>query len=390
MEMKRPARPASTELFGDLPAFLVEQALHRTQEVVNRLQKGLEEVVSKRKHMRGALEKHGLLSRDAALGCPQIPTTAATDGAYALERLLATDLVAAAAVAVEGLTPPSETRHWPEPRHKVFVAAEPHREDTATILRAMMLGEELVLAARAPHELVMLDGTLALPVIYFNQALHKAHEAKDLGCSQQFLARIPEYLQAYCSILKSIRSDKQFAGIPKYSTRREIGEKLGWPAYQDDRGILSLVLEAGEYTRPMPFAHPRTNDGSPTWHLYVAPLPAEVRALAEEALAALARVHVLYYKPHEGLPALRVELPYHVAANEQRLAVVLQGIRHQSAVPSMLEPYPLYLADRMAKAFARALPAFRQVAVQQVASRAHMPIENVFVALHGYRSERGR
>lgn len=33
-----------------------------------------------------------------------------------------------------------------------------------------MLGRELLLAAQAPHDLVMLDMTLTLPIIYFNQA----------------------------------------------------------------------------------------------------------------------------------------------------------------------------------------------------------------------------
>ncbi len=88
-----------------------------------------------------------------------IPTTCGIDGFYAVERLLASDLVAASAVAVEGLTPPSEARHWPEPRHLVWVEIEAHEAETGTILRAMMIGMELGLAAQAPHEVVFLDGS---------------------------------------------------------------------------------------------------------------------------------------------------------------------------------------------------------------------------------------
>lgn len=68
-----------------------------------------------------------------------VPTTCGIDGSCAIERLLASDLVAAAAVAVEGLTPPSETRHWPEPRHQVWVETEVHEAETGTILRAVMI-----------------------------------------------------------------------------------------------------------------------------------------------------------------------------------------------------------------------------------------------------------
>jgi hypothetical protein len=55
----------------------------------------------------------------------------------------------------------------------------------------------------------------------------------------------------------------------------------------------------------------------------------------------------------------------------------------------MLEPYPLYLADRTVKALARSIPAFRQVATQQISERYDGNISEVFFAMHGYRSEAG-
>ena len=58
----------------------------------------------------------------------------------------------------------------------------------------------------------------------------------------------------------------------------------------------------------------------------------------------LENLRVLYYKPHTWLPALRLEMPRGVAENDHRLATVLYGIKHQCATPSMLEPYPLYMA----------------------------------------------
>ena len=90
--------------------------------------------------------------------------------------MLTADFVAAAAVAVEGMTPPSEKRCWEQPNHSVFVETETHHSDTATVLRAVMLGRELQLAVKAPHDIIMLDGTMTLPIIYFNQALNKAPE----------------------------------------------------------------------------------------------------------------------------------------------------------------------------------------------------------------------
>ena len=46
------------------------------------------------------------------------------------------------------------------------------------------------LAVKAPHDVVMLDGTLTLLVIYFNQALHKASEIDNLHCSRIFFSEV--------------------------------------------------------------------------------------------------------------------------------------------------------------------------------------------------------
>jgi hypothetical protein len=56
----------------------------------------------------------------------------------------------------------------------------------------------------------------------------------------------------------------------------------------------------------------------------------------------------------------------------------------------MLEPYPLYLADRTVKALARAVPAFRHVATQQVSERYDGDLGDVLFGLYGYRTESGR
>lgn len=380
--------------FADLPAALVEEVLGQTSAVAQSLLDSFHKIRADRDTLRKRLLESGLVISESSLGYPPLPTTCAADGSYAIERLLTTDLAAAAAVAVEGLTPPSEKRHWDLPRHRTFIAAEPHQEDTATVLRAVMLGEELCLATNAPHDLVMIDGTLTLPVIYFNQALNKAPETKDLHCSEEFLGHCVEYLRAYLALLRSERSDKQYIALPKYSTRREIGRALGWPSGHDDRGMLTLLLNAGELTKPMPLEHPRDAQGNITWHLNTGRLPREIgreaNALADEIISALGAVHVFYYKPHNWLPALRIEAAAGITNNPHRLATVVQGLKHQTATPSMLEPYPIYLADRTVKALARAIPAFRQVTTQHISEKYNGDIGEVFFAMHGYRSEAGR
>jgi hypothetical protein len=374
--------------FADLPAALVEEVLGQACAAGDLLLREFQRVRIERTTLREALQKASLIRHESELGYPPLPTTAATDGSYAIERLLTTDLAAAAAVAVEGLTPPSETRHWDQPRHSTFVAAEIHHEETSTVLRSVMLGRELILAGQAPHDLVMLDMTLTLPVIYLNQALNLAPNVPDLKSSQEFLLHASEYLAAYRDILWSRRSDRQYISLPKYSTRREIGKLAEWPMQHDDRGLLTLLLQPGEYTKPLDLEQPEQE-----WHININRIGGtgdnSLRGLVDEIVAGLKQVQIFYYKPHSWLPALRVEAAKDVLQNPHRLSIILQGLKYQCATASMLEPYPLYLADRTVKALARSLPAFRQVATQQISEKYQGNISEVFFAMHGYRSETG-
>lgn len=228
--------------FAELPAALVDEVLERTPDVGQTILDSLNKIDSKRADWRAQLASSNLLRHESNLEYVPIPTACGIDGSYAVERMLATDLIAAAAVAVEGLTPPSEKRHWPDPHHQVVIEVETHNADTSTIVRALMIGMELSLAVNAPHEGVFLDGSLTTPIIYFNQALNKANETRHLKITSHLLEQISTFLAHYQTVLASARSDRCWIAVPKYTTRREIGKKLEWPESHDDRGLLSSIV----------------------------------------------------------------------------------------------------------------------------------------------------
>ena len=384
MELAQASNP-----FLDLPGALVEEVLQRTGDVGRTLLDSFEEVRNKRQILREQLRNNGLLFRDSDLEYPPIPTSCGIDGSYAVEGLLTTDFAACAAVAVEGLTPPSEKRFWEQPRHQVSVESETHQEFTSGILRGLMICMELSLATRAPHDTIFLDGSVTTPAIYLNQALSRANEAPGLRISALLVSRAAAALADYAEILSSRRTDKCWVFAPKYSTRREIGEELGWPDSFDDRGLLSSLLEAGEFTPARTLQSP---EGS-KWHIGVAPIPQSQRSKATEAegkiSSELSRVSVIYYKPHSWLPALRLEVSGAVVANRSRLAALLHAVKHQCGTPAILEPFPLYLADRMVKSLARAMPTFRQSATQHIAETYSGPLDDIFHGVHGYRTDSG-
>lgn len=371
--------------FAELPEALVEEMLSRSEHVGRELFNSFKEIQQDKNKIRKQLVEANILKRDTDLGYPDIPTTCGIDGSYAVERLLATDLAACAGVALEGLTPPSETRHWEKPRHLAFIEPVKHDADTGTILRGLMMEMELELACKAPHDIVFLDGSLTTPLIYMNQAINKVSESDETIISRRLVEKFKDFLDSYKIILESSRTDKLWASMPKYTTRREIGKKLKWLDRYDDRAILTMILSPGEYTKPERLEQPVQ-----PWHLRLVSENNGLEKLRGDVLSSVSRIHVMYFKPHNWTPALRIEMATPIADNDSRIGVLLQGLKYQCGTPGIFEPYPLYIADRMVKHLSTAIPAFRQTATMRMAELHQGDVGEIFFGMHGYRTEGGR
>src|SRR4030065_1833481 len=188
--------------------------LSRSELVGVRLYKSFKEIQENREKIRNQLQERNILKKDTEIGYPDIPTTCGVDGSYAVERLLATDLAACAAVALEGLIPPSETRYWERPHYLPFIEPVRHDPDTGTVLRGLMMSMEIELALKAPHDIVFLDGSLTTPLIYINQAVNKMLENGNTSIGTALAERSESFLDAYKTILEASRTDKLWVGVP--------------------------------------------------------------------------------------------------------------------------------------------------------------------------------
>lgn len=389
--------------FDELPEALVEEMLNECDKLGKNLSKSFQKLNETKEKIRKALKDKKLLKKDSDISiAPTHPTSCGVDGSYAIEKLIATDMVAIAGVAVEGLTPPTEKRFWPKPHHFSRVLTISHSDSTAVVSRAIMMCMELILANRAPHDVIFLDGSLTTPFIYFNQALSKINEVpeklsnllingikvKEKDTNKEVTINIRNAFIAYKEILLSPRTDKIFAGIPKYTTRREITqrelEELNIKEYED-RGMLSFILEAGDFIKPIPIQKPQT-----PWHISLPEELKDLEKLKEEIISALNNLHVVYYRPHIHFPALRIEISKSIASNTQRLAILFESLKLQCGAPGIVEPYPLYLADRMVKHLGTALPAIRKTTTQEMALKWKGELGNMYLAMHGYRTEYGK
>lgn len=365
--------------FEDLPEALVEEMLSHYKRLGEQLSASLEEIQSNREKIRDSLSSENLLKNDSTIiRSHAYPTTCGVDGSYAVERLLSTDIAAMAGVAVEGLTPPSEKRYWPSPHHLCDVFTVSHRESTALIIRAIMVTMELELACQAPHDVVFLDGSLTTPVIHLNQALGRLDEVPD-ELSRLLLDRLVPAMDHYGEILSSKRTDKIYSGVPKYTSRNEVSKSLGLPRHED-RSLLSYVLKGGEVVGPNDMVQPAED-----WHF--ANLPRGLQNRAREIISSIYELKVLYYRPYEYFPALRIEVSPSIATNQNRLSILLESFQLQCGGPGIIEPYPLYLADRMVKHLGTAVPAIRRATTQEMALSSSQDIGSLSLAMHGYRTE---
>ncbi len=335
--------------------------------------------------IRTRLNERKLLHKDSELSfVPSYPTSCAVDGAFAIERLICTDLVAFAGVAMEGLTPPSEKRYWPNPHHISKILTVEHSDITATIARAVMMCMEMELAATAPHDVVFLDGSLTTPLISIDQGLNRVADVNQ-ELAEFFLARVRSALESYQKTVTCERTDKIFVGVPKYTTRTEISKDvLAMPEYED-RGLLTFVLESGEFVGPVSIQKIQR-----PWHLNLKPIKENLDETASKLFQGLNELQILYYRPYSYFPVLRIEIAKSIANNANRLAILLESLRLQCSSPSIMEPFPLYLADRMVKHLGTALPAIRRTATQQMSTEWEDKMGNTFLAMHGYRTNLGR
>lgn len=369
--------------FADLPDALVRDLLAKATPVAEGVARNLNALRESKSTMRDAARRAGLIRRKADLDVPREPSVVGIDGSYQVHRLTAVDLSAAAAVAVEG-TSKEAIRYWPEPYHRVWVECLEHSKNITNTLRGVMISMELDLAAQAPHDLVLLDGSFVVLLIYLNQGLTSVDEAPPI-LKRDFLRRWEEekVLERFLALLASDRT----AAVPKYSGRNELiallDDSKNLPQI-DGKTLATLILEPGEFTRPLSIYQFGGEENE--YHL---PKPYCPETCQDQMNASLAAMRVVFFRPYGWAPAIRLELTAPIASSNNRLSMVLHGIERQIFSPAVIEPYPLFLADRMVKSLGAGVAAIEHAMAQFVVGSTP-DVETTMLCLQNYRTEGGR
>jgi hypothetical protein len=350
--------------------------------VANGVHQNFERLRTARPAIRREAERRLWIRRKADLDVPREPSVVGIDGSYQVHRLTAVDLCASASVAVEGTSKEAQ-RHWEKPYHRMWVECLEHSKNVTNTLRGLMIAMELDLAACAPHDLVLLDGSFIVLLIYLNQGLNSANQAPQLLRSEfQRRWRDEQVLDRFVALLASDRT----VAVPKYSGRNELADLLRESKLPETDGktLATLLLSPGEYTTPMPIYHFGGEDDE--YHL---PRSSCSESTQETINRHLAEMRVIFFRPFGWTPAIRLELPKPIATGLQRLSMVLHGVERQYFSPAVIEPYPLFLADRMVKSLGSGVAVIEQAVAQHVIGNS-ADAETTLLCLQNYRPESGR
>jgi|GEM_PF-663175 hypothetical protein len=352
--------------YADLPDEILQQVLGQAAEVAHGVRTLFSRLSERRDALRATLVLGGHIHQTADLPAPIVGSVAAVDGGAAIEKSLGTDTALAVAVGIEGLTE-SPLTYWTGVQYAAWQRILPHEGDeTVATCRGMMSALELSVLREAPHDTVFLDGSHLTPIISLNALLSVRN--------RELQTEIAEAVALYdtAEALRAVLTNPRIVSLVKYDSSRDLArtwlpeEARGTGTGLDDRTTMSLLLEPGEYTDPQSVV--LTQQSRSNWlarridSLDPVDVAREtVRIALNDAinLARDNRLLVTYYKPHVWSPAYRMEIKPETATNPQQLATVLDALRSQVISPEIREPYPQWVADRMAKSVSDALIALR-------------------------------
>lgn len=379
--------------YADLPDEVLQSVLGKTAEVADAARGLFTRVHDRKDAMRDLLLRDGRIRRiDDLPPCASAPTVAAVDGGAAIEKSMGSDTALAVAVGIEGLND-SETPFWPGVQYAAWQKTLPHEgDDTSRACRGVMTALELAVLRDAPHEIVLLDGSHITPVIALNAMLGVAGET----LRNEIAAAVEQHGTA--DALIDVMTAPKVVAVVKYDSSRDLShtwlpaEMRGPGLGLDDRTTMSLLLEPGEFSDPQPLA--LTQQSKNNWLAKkidaLTPADAAREAVRVALNDAVNRVRddqllVTYFKPHAWSPAFRLEIKPGVADSPERLCAALSALRMQVVSPEIREPYPQWVADRMAKSVGDALLALRTAVNFDLADDGFA--EYVSLVAHSYRTE---
>ena len=227
---------------------------------------------------------------------------------------------------------------------------------------------------------------MSSPLVEMVKVVGRLGARGELKIANELEERFERFVANYLSVLESGANglEKVFVGVPKSTTSREVFEEIigqmpneNIALLGNERAALSLILKPGEFTKPVKI---RGN--------FMLGADRSRSGRNKHVIKKFLETRVSYYKPNGLLPAFRLELPEAVSKSRQLFGSVIQGIKHQAQAPGILEPWPLYLADRMARSMNASIPFVSNAISRFALDSDDGNFENLLTMLMHHRTRR--
>ena len=353
---------ATDSLFTGLPAVLVEELLAAAGRAAKKVFAPAVEMIASRDEVRRSLEERSLIRRDESMGFTP-PDVCGVAGSFSTIVLPGGRAALAAAFGVEGLLSPNGEPRWDGPRYSSVCMTYNNAVESSLVLEAVAAALTAEIVGNAPHTVVLLGSPLAAPFLAIVDALRPALKLKDTAVSREFVLRLKPAIAACASIADPASTPRLAAGMPPHSGSADFSAAAGIESALDDETLCTLLLEPGEYTAPVPA------DSSALERARKLPVQDDAfTSVASSILGWLERLRVVYVRPREWTPAMRVELPSFIAERGDVLALFVRSVIYQCASPGLRRPYPLARAEELCGRLAAAGPSIASCAVSNLSS----------------------
>ena len=360
--------------FAGLPPALVGDLVEKSGRLTGEIHEYVRNIRSNLDTYRSRLLDNGLIKTVRDMPDSQTPTACGIDGVFGSAPALQADLAFAAAFAVEGIPPRAGEKHWDTPVYKTAFYAERNRFGSNGLLRAIAYQMQAVIAAEAPHGVVILNGSFITALTVMMESLPAALRSKEMETGREFISRIKPAVRAFESIVNP--DDRIRVGMPPDDRHRELLDAIQVSEKYDQSLFTALLLSPGEYAGPVPVAQ-----GELSGVKALSIRDETFAAVRDGLVASLSGSRVLFYKPHEWTPVLRLEVPESVAGDNTRLAALFSCLNHQCATPGIPKPYPVYCAEKTARILKRAFPTIRRSVTGRLAGLLNDTIGDILSLL---------
>lgn len=306
----------------------------------------------------------------------------AVDGGSVMKKLSGADLLLVAAVGVEGLQGKDNGGGWPSGGNQYhhWQTAMVHDEATMRLMQGAMFLMEISVLTGAKYDMKIMDGTHFTPILKINSMLSAREEhagAEYVQALRNFLSETyQKIIPDIPDIISGLINDDTIIASVKYSSSRDILDSHlpDSGITFDDKTFFALGLEENEYTKPLSVGQSQQEQRKIWDDLHIKcnldiDEQCQLNKMLEEAIAPIrtkcddqpqeSELYFTYFKPHRNGLAYRIEIKNSLAHDVNRLKKMLATIKQQIVFPDILEPFPQYLADLMAKSVSGGLYAMQ-------------------------------